>query len=84
MTPDFAAATQQDFQYSLFVAAAYAALGETERALDWLENAIDVGFNNYVYISEHDPFLKTLGEEERFKELMRRAKANSEKFEALE
>jgi serine/threonine protein kinase/tetratricopeptide (TPR) repeat protein len=84
MTPDFAAATQQDFQYSLFVAAAYAALGEKGRALTWLENAIDMGFNNYVYISEHDPFLKTLGEEERFKELMRRAKANCDQFEALE
>jgi hypothetical protein len=43
-----------------------------------------MGFNNYVYISEHDPFLKTLGEEERFKELMRRAKANCDQFEALE
>jgi len=84
ITPDFAAATQQDFQYSMFVAAAYAALGEKDQALDWLENAIDKGFNNYVYISVHDPFLKTLGEEERFKELMRRAKANCDKFEALE
>jgi hypothetical protein len=84
MTPDFAAATKQDYQYSTIVAGAYAALGETDSALDWLENAIDGGFNNYVYMSRHDTFLKSLGEEERFKELMRRAKANCDQFETLE
>jgi non-specific serine/threonine protein kinase len=84
MTPDFAAATKQDYQYSTIVASAYAVLGERDKALDWLENAIDEGFNNYIYISQHDPFLKSLGEEERFKELMRRAKANCDQFETLE
>jgi TolB-like protein len=84
MTPDFAAATKQDYQYSTVVAGAYAALGEKDKALDWLENAIDEGFNNYIYMSRHDPFLKSLGKEERFKELIRRAKANCDRFEALE
>jgi non-specific serine/threonine protein kinase len=84
MTPDFAAATKQDYQYSTIVASAYAVLGEKDKALDWLENAIDEGFNNYIYMSQHDPFLKSLGEEERFKKLMRRAKTNCDQFETLE
>jgi len=84
MTPDFAAATRQDYQYSLVVAGAYAVLGEKEKALDWLENAIDLGFSNYIFISKHDPFLKKLGEEERFKELMKLAKDKCDRFEALE
>jgi serine/threonine protein kinase len=84
MTPDFAAATRQDFQYSMVVAGAYAALGEKEKALDWLGNAIDGGFSNYIYMSQHDPFLKKLEEEERFKELMKQAKAQCDRFEALE
>jgi TolB-like protein/thioredoxin-like negative regulator of GroEL len=84
MTPDFAAATRQDSQYSTTVAAAYAVLGENDEALDWLENAIDGGFNNYIFFSQHDPFLKRLRKEERFKELMKQAKAKCDRFEALE
>jgi non-specific serine/threonine protein kinase len=84
MTPDFAEATKQDFQYSIIVAGAYAALGDKEQALYWLENSVDLGFNNYIYMTQHDPFLKSLKEEERFKELMSRAKANCDRFEVLE
>ncbi len=84
MTPDFVTATEQDFQYSLVTAVGYSMLGEKDEALYWLENAINKGFNNYIYMSEHDPFLENLREEERFKELMRRAKAKCDQFEAPE
>jgi non-specific serine/threonine protein kinase len=84
MTSDFVAATEQDFQYSMMTAGGYSLLGEKEKALYWLENAIKRGFNNYVHMSEHDPFLATLRGEERFKELMRVAKARCDEFEVLE
>ena len=83
MTPDFIAATKQDYQYSTMVAMGFAMVGEKEKALDWLENAVDGGFNNYLFMTD-DPFLKSLREEERFKNLMRRAKTKCDKFEGLE
>jgi len=84
MTPDFIQATKQDYEYSVIAAGAYAVLGEKKKALDWLENAVDLGFSNYIYMSQHDPFLKSLGEEERFKELVSRTKARCDRFEVLE
>jgi non-specific serine/threonine protein kinase len=50
-------------------------------ALDWLENAVHKGFINYPFISEHDPFLKNIRSEPRFKKLMERVKREWENFE---
>jgi TolB-like protein/Flp pilus assembly protein TadD/predicted Ser/Thr protein kinase len=81
MTPDFEAKTKRDIQYSWLVAGGCALLGEKEKALDWLENSVNLGFINYPYLSEHDPFLESLRGEKRFEELMERVKYEWESFD---
>jgi serine/threonine protein kinase/tetratricopeptide (TPR) repeat protein len=80
MTPEFVTISKRDWQYSWMVAAGYSLLGENEKSLDWLENAVNLGFINYPYFSEYDPFLKSIRGEARFKELMRRVKREWEDF----
>jgi serine/threonine protein kinase len=60
------------------------AMLEKNKALNWLENAVDLGYYNYIYMSEHDPFLKTLRKEKRFVDLMKYAKTQCDEFEVLE
>jgi TolB-like protein len=55
-------------------------VGETDRALYYLERAINWGFSNYQFLSQHNRFLKPLRENSQFKALMRRAKEKQEKF----
>ena len=84
MTPDFIASTKQDYQYSLLAAVGYSLLDDKDKALDWLENSVYLGFCNYIYMSEHDPFLENIRGEKRFKELMNYAKTQCDDFEVLE
>ncbi|MEE8603830.1 MAG: protein kinase [Candidatus Aminicenantaceae bacterium] len=59
----------------------YALIDEKEKALDWLENAIDRGFIAYPFLNDFDPFLENIRGEERFKKLMERVKYEWETFE---
>jgi non-specific serine/threonine protein kinase len=72
---------KRDFQYSLFVAEAYAVLNYKDNALNWVENSINHGFINYPLLNEYDPFLEQIRGEERFKKLMERVKYEWENFE---
>ena len=72
---------KKDFQYSLFVAEAYAIMNSKADALEWLENSINHGFFNYPFLSKYDPFLENIRTEERFKKLMERVKYEWENFE---
>jgi hypothetical protein len=56
-------------------------IDEKERALDWLEQDVDLGMINYPLMNELDPFLKNIRGEERFKKLMERVKYEWEHFE---
>jgi len=80
MTDDFVATARRDNQWSCYVADFLAALGRKAEALDWLENAIEMGFVNYPFLSHHDPFLENIRGEERFKKLMERTKHEWENF----
>ena len=73
---------KRDFNCALFVAEGYAPFGGTEKALDWLEHAVNIGFINYPFLSRHDPFLQNIRGEERFQKLMVRVKHEWEHFEA--
>jgi len=84
ITPDYITATKKDYQYSLVAALGYTLLKEKDKALYWLENAVNLGFYNYIYLSEHDPILKNLRGEERFQKLIKYAKAQCDEFEVLE
>jgi eukaryotic-like serine/threonine-protein kinase len=81
VTSDFKATARRDFQYSAVVADCYALLGSKDESLDWLENAVNHGFVNYPFLSQHDSMLENIRGEERFKKLMERVKYEWEHFE---
>ncbi|MGB7063271.1 MAG: protein kinase [Candidatus Zixiibacteriota bacterium] len=81
LTDEFITTAKRDFQYSSLFADFYALLGHKKEALDWLENAVNRGFINYPFLSEHDPFLENVRSEDRFKKLMERVKHEWENFE---
>ena len=72
---------KKDFQYSLFVADAFAMINQKKESLNWIENSINNGNVNFPFINEYDPFLKNIRGEERFKKLMERVKYEWENFE---
>ncbi|MBN1504826.1 MAG: protein kinase [Candidatus Eisenbacteria bacterium] len=82
VTPDLVETAKRDPQYSNWIGAFYAALGDTENSLDWLENSVSRGFTNYPFMSKHDPLLANVRGEPRFAELMERVKVLWEQFEA--
>jgi len=69
--------------YSLCMADGYALIGEHDRALHWLNHAIDYGIANVSFLSECDPFLKSLRTDERFEALMDKARRLSESLGEL-
>jgi tetratricopeptide (TPR) repeat protein len=60
--------------YSL--AAAHAARGETEQALEWLEQSVDRGWP-YELTTVHDPLLTSLRGDERFQSLVAQMRARN-------
>ena len=81
LTPDIeAAATATEF-FPRILAQGYALAGMPERALYWLEIAIERGFVNYPFLARHDPFLANLRTLPRFLQLMDRARDRWERFE---
>lgn len=74
LTPELTEPARGDWQYSWNLAEYLALVGERESALDWLENAVDLGFLGYPLFSKLDPFLEPLRGEPRFEDLMTRLK----------
>ncbi len=70
-----------DFQVAYWVTECYALIGETQRALAWLERDVNLGMINYPLMNKLDPFLVNIRGEERFKKLMERVKYEWEHFE---
>ncbi len=81
MTPEAVQTCRRDFQYSSYVACAYVMLGDADSALDWLENAVDLGFLNHRYLAEIDPVLAPLRGDPRFQALMARAREKQAELE---
>ena len=81
MTPDFQKTCKRDMSFSPHLASFLSLVNQKKEALDWLENAINVGFKNYPFLNEYDPFLENIRGEERFKKLMERVKYEWENFE---
>ena len=79
--PDFVKTLERDYTFAHHIAGAFAVLGETDEALQWLETAVAAGFINYPMLAEHDPFLKNIRGDERFEQLMVRVKKEWEEFE---
>ena len=81
MSPEAVQTCRRDFQYSWLVACAYAMLDDFDTTLDWLENAVDLGFLNHRYLGEIDPFLVPLRGDPRFQALMERAREKQAELE---
>jgi len=79
--PELEASAKGVEYHSRDMAHGYAILGDKDKALDWLENAVDHGFINYPFIAEIDPFFVSLRDEDRFKKLLERIKLEWESFE---
>jgi len=75
LTPELEAMAKSDAAYSWLVANCYALLDEKEKAIDWLEHAVDMGFINYPFISQHDRLLDNVRGHERLDRLLERVKA---------
>jgi len=56
-------------------------VGEIDKALYYLDRAINWGFSNYKFLSTHNRFLKPLYGDPRFESLLKRAKDKQDKFE---
>ena len=75
------AMAQSDEYWSYLMAGAYALVGETDQALDWLEHAVIVrGWVDYVYFTRNDRFLVTLRSARRFQQLMASARQRYARF----
>ena len=72
---------RRDPDLSFWLADVYAAVGEEERAFEWLENAVDRGFSNYPFLSEHDPLLTRLRGTERFAEILQSTRDAWERYQ---
>jgi len=77
LTPEFEKACKRDADWARLVAVAMALLAEKEKALDWLQNAVDRGFLNDRFL-EMDPFLENLRGEERWKKIIDQARRELE------
>jgi TolB-like protein len=82
LTDDFMKTTRRDAQYSYLVASMHALAGLRTEALDLLSNAVDRGFTNYPFISQHDPLIESIRAEPRFQEILAKAKREWEHFDA--
>ncbi len=71
-----------DEVYPLCLANALTRVGETEEALDWVDQAISWGFANYQFLSRHNRFLAPLRGNGRFQQLMALARQKQEAFDA--
>jgi tetratricopeptide (TPR) repeat protein len=81
ITPELKSLINTHEQFSWMAARFYALAGMKRESLNSLENAIALGFINYPFISEVDPFLENIRGEPRFKKLMERVKHEWENFE---
>ena len=63
------------------LAQGYALAGMSERAMHWLEIAIDRGFINYPFLAQYDPFFEGYRAHPRFLQLAKTARDRWERFE---
>jgi len=64
---------------AVLMAEGYMMIQRAEDALGWIRHAIDHGFINYPFLTEHDPFLADLRDDRRLIEMMEEVKPRWEK-----
>ena len=64
------------------IACAYALMGEKAQALDWMEKAFDLGWQDYAH-AQRDTDLDSLRDDERFRKLMERVMERTQESQKL-
>jgi non-specific serine/threonine protein kinase len=59
----------------------FALLGDSDRALQWLEVAVQRGFINYPFLAKHDPSLARFRTHPRWSKLLGTVRQRWEQFE---
>ena len=77
---DYRKAAKTDEQYPIHIANALTLVGEIDEALRWLPHAIEYGFLNYRFLSQHNRFLVPLRGDARFEQLMEIARQRHDAF----
>ena len=78
---EFEKTLRHDTQTNYFASALFANAGMKNKALEFLEQAVDNGFINYPLMAEKDPLLHGVRGTERFKRLMTKVKYEWENFD---
>jgi hypothetical protein len=81
LTPEIETTANATDVFPRFLSIGYAAAGMPDRAIHWLSVAVDRGFINYPFLAHHDPFLKPLRSDPRFRQLLATVRERWEKFE---
>jgi eukaryotic-like serine/threonine-protein kinase len=77
---DIQAYARRDKEISWSLADCLALIGDTEGALNWLSNSIELGLINDRFFAEYDPSLAPLRGDRRFQALMERAREKQKAF----
>jgi TolB-like protein len=81
LTPDVDAAANANDMFPRFLSQGFALAGMNGPAIDWLAIAVDRGFINYPFLSQHDPFLRRLRNDRRYQQLLATVQQRWQAFE---
>jgi hypothetical protein len=81
LTPQIETIANATDVFPRFLAIGYAAIHMADRAIHSLSIAVDRGFINYPFLAHHDPFLRPLRTDPRFRQLLATVHDRWEKFD---
>ena len=72
-----------DLYAQYYLGDAYVLNGEYEKAIEWLENAVNNGFLNHKFLAEYDPTFERIRRTERFVNLIEHMKQKLTKLDSF-